>query len=315
MMRRLVLVSVLLASAARGAELAPGVTLIPGSFAPPAQPDGNTVVFRGTTGLVVVDTGRHPEHTQKILDFAREAHQPVAAIVNTHWHLDHVGGNLLVKKAFPDAAVYASSALEGALKGFLLRYRAQLTEMIDKTPDPEKQKPLRAEVALIDAGKALGPTEVVTKTGERTIAGRKLVLGLEAKAATAGDVWVFDPETRVLASGDLVTVPVPFLDTACPEGWKAALEDVSKKDFATLVPGHGAPMNRKGFETYRTAFGNLLACAASKAEKDACIDGWTKDAADLLSGESPKLVRGVLDYYVAAVLRGDPAQTSKLCGK
>ena len=50
---------------------------------------------------------------------------------------------------------------------------------------------------------------------------------LEARAVTAGDVWLFDPATRVLAAGDLVTLPAPFLDTACPERWKAALDRVA----------------------------------------------------------------------------------------
>ena len=50
-------------------ELAPGVDLLPGRFVKGTQPDGNTVILRGRTGLVVVDTGRHPEHTQGVIDF------------------------------------------------------------------------------------------------------------------------------------------------------------------------------------------------------------------------------------------------------
>src|SRR5205085_8413593 len=103
------------------------------------------------------------------------------------------------------------------------------------------------------------------------------------------------------------------LDTACPEGWKAALGHVAAKDFSVVVPGHGAPMPRKSFEAYRAAFGNLLLCAASTQAKDACVDGWTKDAAELNKGEDPKFVKMLMDYYVD-VLR-NAAQTAKLCGR
>jgi hypothetical protein len=210
--------------------------------------------------------------------------------------------------------IHASGAIGEALQGFLKSYRAQLEDAIAKTADAKKQESWRAEIALIDAGKVLSPDAIVTSSGARTIAGRALDLELESHAVTAGDVWVFDPSTRILAAGDLVTVPVPFLDTACPETWKAALAHLAQRDFKLLVPGHGAPMSRAEFETYRSAFGALLGCAASKAEKGVCIDGWMKDAGTLLGKDDPKFVRSVLDYYIDAHLRGDPAQTKRLCG-
>jgi len=279
--------------------LSPAVHLIPGKFVPGTQPDGNTVVIRGVKGLIVFDTGRHPEHTQAILDFAKEQHRPVQAIVNSHWHLDHISGNAVIRREYPAAAIYASGALAGAQKGFLANYRKQLEEMIDKVPDA------RAEIARIDS--VVGPDQVVTSSGPRTIAGRKLDLELEHDAATAGDVWLFDPATRILASGDLVTLPVPFLDTACPRGWKRALDHIAEYDFDVLVPGHGAPMHRQEFEQYRTAFGNLLVCAASDKKKDQCIDGWISDAGQLIAKDDPKFVRAMMDYYVDKLRSSDAA--------
>jgi len=73
--------------------LAEGIWLIPGAFMGNRQPDGNTVVFKGTTGLVVLDTGRHRWHRRAILDFAKHEVAPIVTIVNSHWHLDHVSGN------------------------------------------------------------------------------------------------------------------------------------------------------------------------------------------------------------------------------
>lgn len=294
-------------------HIAKNVDLIPGRFVSGSQPDGNTIVFSAPRGLIVIDTGRHPDHTNAILDFAKQLNRPVAAVINTHWHLDHIGGNPLVRSAYPNVRVYASSAFAEARTGFLASYRKQLEEGIAASKDPEQTKAWQAEIAILDSGDALAPDEVIANSGTRDIAGRKLQIGLETRAATAGDVWVFDPATRVLASGDLVTVPVPFLDTACPSGWSTALDHLAAIDFKTLIPGHGAPMTRADFDTYRRAFTNLLAC--SQTTKKDCVDGWMTDAASLVKNEDPKFVRAVTGYYVEQVLRGDPSHIAKLCGQ
>ena len=295
------------------APVAPGVDVIRGRFVPNTQPDGNSVLFRGPQGLVVVDTGRHPEHTQAILDFAAATKAPIAAVVNTHWHLDHVGGNPRVRAAHPGVRVYASGAIDGALTGFLADYKKQLQSMIDRTPDPEAQKPFRSEIGLIDAGRALAPDVRIEAGGRRTLAGRRLRIGFEARAVTAGDLWVFDPKTRVLAAGDLVTLPAPFLDTACPTGWQKALGDLAAVDFQTLVPGHGAPMTRQDFTAYRKAFDGLVACAASDDKSEECVDGWTSSIGPLLKDDDPKFVRALLGYYVDLLRKGG-SRIAGLCG-
>jgi len=296
-------------------QIADGIELIPGRFVPGTQPDGNSVVLRGARGLIVVDTGRHREHTQAVIDFAARLHLPIEAIVNTHWHLDHIGGNVLLRKVFPDVKVYASAELGRAREEFLDHYREQLVEAIAKSTDAAQKSAWQTEIELLDSDPAVAPDVAVDASGEREIAGRRVDLELERYAVTAGDVWLFDPATRVLVSGDLVTLPVPLMDTACPERWKSALARLAQRDFSVLVPGHGAPMQRREFDLYRVAFDRLLACAASALPKDACIEGWMKDASPLLSEESPKFVRSALGYYIDNSLRGDAARNAKLCGQ
>lgn len=54
---------------------------------------GNTAVFVGTDGVVVVDA-KNPGWGQPILDKIRElTPKPVTTMINTHAHGDHVGGN------------------------------------------------------------------------------------------------------------------------------------------------------------------------------------------------------------------------------
>jgi hydroxyacylglutathione hydrolase len=49
---------------------------------------------------LVFDPGLQPE---LILDFLNEQGLTVTAILNTHGHADHIGGNAAIKQAFPDA--------------------------------------------------------------------------------------------------------------------------------------------------------------------------------------------------------------------
>ena len=302
------MVALLLAAAI---AIAPDVHLVRGAFVPGRQPDGNTVILTTPDGLIVIDTGRHAAHTQQILDFARVSGRPVTAVINTHWHLDHTGGNARVRKAFPGARVHGSLAVREARKGFLARYRQQLEGRLAQAEGGAAEG-TRAEIALIDSGRALEPDDPVKGSGARLVAGRSLRLGLEGPAATAGDVWVFDPATKTLVAGDLVTLPAPFLDTACPEGWKAALSRLAAVDFERLVPGHGAPMGRREFEAYRAAFDGLLACGASERAKESCIEGWVEATAGLTDAE-PSFTRSLVGYYLDAHLRGDRVRQAALC--
>ena len=68
-----------------------------------SQPFGeNTylVWLPGRSDVIVIDPGLEPD---LILDFLREQGQAAAAILNTHGHGDHIGGNRAMKTAFPDA--------------------------------------------------------------------------------------------------------------------------------------------------------------------------------------------------------------------
>jgi len=295
--------------------VAPGVFLLRGAFVPGAQPDGNSVVLVGKDGLVVVDTGRHPAHTDRIVAYARASHRPVKVVVNTHWHLDHVGGNVILRRAYPGLRVWAGNGVEAAMSGFLANYRKQLQEQIAApTTGAAARAADEAEVGLIDAGRVLFPDEVVGAERTATLAGRRLVLRLETNAVTATDVQVFDPQTKVLAAGDLVTLPVPFFDTACPARWKDALGRLAAVDFTVLVPGHGPAMSRQDFDAYRAAYDGLLACAASAATKDACADGWIRQVGALVPEAEHGFTRALLGYYLDAHLRGDAAQQAALCG-
>ena len=302
------------ARASGGVPIARDIVLFPGGFAPGRQPDGNSIVLRAPDGLIVFDTGRHREHTRHLLDHARASGEDIAAIINSHWHLDHSSGNRMLRKAYPHAQVLASDAVDSALTGFLADSRKQAQAMIDRGAMTEPQlSEVRGDMETIAERDSLIPTRVVEHGEELKIAGRRVRIGLSANAATAGDVWLFDPATKVLLAGDLVTLPAPFLDTACAAGLRDALAALDDIDFQVLVPGHGAPMDRSAFGRYRVAFDHLLACAAGNDEAGRCIDGWLRDAGTLVPASQHDQARQLLDYYVVQVLRAPPERRERYC--
>jgi glyoxylase-like metal-dependent hydrolase (beta-lactamase superfamily II) len=276
-------------------EIAPDTYLVPGAMLPDRGPDGNTVIVVAPAGLIVIDTGRHPWHSDGILDFARRRRLPVSAIVNTHWHLDHSSGNGRVKAAHPAAKVYTTRAVDRALApgGFLVRNLAAARER-----PPEKSAARREEtdlfMATMEARDGLRPDVAVDESGTLTLAGRPLTARVAVDAVTDADLWLYDEASGVAVIGDLVTLPAPFFETACPGRWQDALDEVWATPFRLAVPGHGAPMTRGEFDTYRKAFGAFRACGGSDRPAAACAAGWTKDVGPLLGSDGDR--RQATDY-------------------
>lgn len=317
--------ALMLASAMAGAQtpaptptpvtpLPPAYTLVPGQFTPGAQPDGNSLLIEGPDGLLLLDTGRHVAHAQAVIAAIRARGKPLRWIVNSHWHLDHIGGNALLREAFPEARVMASEAIVDARSGFLARYRSQLVEQLAGLPEGDARRaPLQRELAIIDNTAAQTPHTSITGGGEEVLAGRPLWVGLARHAATAGDVWLYDPAARVLAAGDLVTWPVPFFDTACPARWSAALGQLAAQPFTQLVPGHGPVLSREDFGRYRQGFDTLLRCAGGNEPAAACITGWITALGPLLPEAQHGTARAYLGYYLDEHLRAAPAKAAAHC--
>ena len=280
-------------------EVAPSVHLLSGGFEPERGPDGNTIIFDAAQGLVVVDTGRHAWHSDAILAYARERGRPIAAIVNTHWHLDHSSGNGRLKAEYPRARVYTTSAIDRVIAqgGFLARNAEGAREMLAGAEISAVQ---REEVEIfLDTmahSEVLRPDVVVDRSQRMRLGGRRLDVHLTRGAVTDADVWLYDRRTRVAVIGDLVTFPAPFFETACPQRWREALDEVWATPFETVVPGHGAPMSRAQFDAWRGAYGAFIDCVESDAEAAVCATAWAQAMARFNNGQPQGA--GMATYYV-----------------
>ena len=170
--------------------------LLPGAILPERGPDGNTVLVTAPQGLVVVDTGRHAWHSDGILAFARARKQPIAIIVNTHWHLDHSSGNGRIKAEHPGAKVYTTRAVDRALapEGFLTRNlkflpvtengRAMgqigLKEVKSLTPAERSQRRVRQAMTPLSPEGAIAPrADAATALAQMQRTGRSRLLVVE----------------------------------------------------------------------------------------------------------------------------------------
>jgi glyoxylase-like metal-dependent hydrolase (beta-lactamase superfamily II) len=296
-----------------GATTNPAVVL-PGHIELERGPDGNTVILDAPEGLVVVDTGRHPEHARAILKHAETRGRPVVAMINTHWHLDHTTGNQDVAAKFPNAQIVTSPAVVGALDGFLARSRdAALKQLENAALPPDQRRRIERSLATIQNRSTLVPDIAVVKDGSHFLGGRRFELRLAANAVTQGDVWILVPDEDLAIVGDLVVAQMPFFDTGCEEGWVKALEAISAAKWERLVPGHGAEMDRAGFNRWHSAFIAFVDCAKSDRPTAECTAGWQRDALGFFSEQERESVAELGNYYVGEILRGPANEQMPYC--
>lgn len=153
----------------------------------------------------------------------------------------------------------------------------------------------------------------MSESADLNVAGRRLRVNVARFAATEGDIWIYDPVRRLVIAGDLVVAPVPFMDTACPEGWRRALDEIAATGFVTLIPGHGEPMDRSQFLAWRTAFNNLLDCGASGHARGECIAGWRRDAAQFIAPADQARMGQMAGYYIDSRLRASADERQRYC--
>jgi glyoxylase-like metal-dependent hydrolase (beta-lactamase superfamily II) len=284
-------------------EIVAGVYLIPGAMLPGRGPDGNSVIFIAPDGLVVVDTGRHAWHSDAILAFSRARGAPIAAILNTHWHLDHSSGNGRLKAAYPGARLYTTSAIDRALgaDGFLTRNVAGAEVMLaGGAIDAVQREEVQIFLDTMARSQTLRPDVAVDRSQRARLAGRRFDLRVSPNAVSDADLWLYDARTRVAVIGDFVTFPAPFFETACPEGWRAALDAVWATPFEIAIPGHGEPMTRAQFNIYRTAYGDFVDCVARDAAPSVCAAGWSEAIAPFIANEerAQRAAAPMAEYYV-----------------
>ena len=264
-----------------------GVWLIEGSIRPGRGPDGNTVILVEGDRVVVVDTGRNPWHQASIFAWMQGNALRPTAIVNTHWHLDHATGNIALKDRYPGLQTWAGDGMNHALSGILAQSLARnRTFMASDRGTPIQRQNAARSLAALEQGERLTADVLIESGGRRSVGGLDLDVFLSVDAASESDVWLRDPRTGTMIVGDLITLPSPFLDTACVQGWRDAMDAIAAETFERLIPGHGPVMTRADFDLYHRAFDLYIDCAGSVRPAEACGAEWAQLIAPLLGDDA-----------------------------
>ncbi len=222
----------------------------------------NSVVVVGRDGILLVDPGTSPGQAKVLREAIRGLGvQPVRYVVDTHFHFDHAFGNAAFAEALivghratrellgPDAL--AGRTVAGNLSGLPARIEKSLKDAAEEA-DPAKRSELERQAASLSAYRrellALAPVPPQLTFEDRMtlwLGGREIRLLHPGRAHTAGDVLVYLPQERVLASGDFFNGYVGYLGDAYVDEWADSLERLAALDFETVVPGHGAPFKGK----------------------------------------------------------------------
>jgi glyoxylase-like metal-dependent hydrolase (beta-lactamase superfamily II) len=101
--------------------------------------------------------------------------------------------------------------------------------------------------------KPLLPTLTFDKTYVIKDKAHDLHVDFHGRAHTAGDVVVFCPRKRVVATGDMVLATLPFPGDSFPKEWPKTIDSVSALPFDYVAGGHGALQHgRQRMHEYRT---------------------------------------------------------------
>jgi cyclase len=177
----------------------------------------------GSNGVVVIDTFEDVAPASDLLAEIRKiTNLPIRFVVNTHYHLDHTGGNAVFAQA--GATILAQRNLRGWLHTENLKF-------FGANPKPEQKAMVEALVL---------PDEVYSDAvdiylGERKIQVRYML------GHTGGDSVVIVPDANVVFAGDLVWQKhLPNLIDATTSDWVKTLEKLlADHSSATFVSGHG----------------------------------------------------------------------------
>ena len=219
----------------------------------PVEP--NALVIVNHDDVVVVDPGGVPLSAENAIRLIRSVtDKPVAVLVNTHWHGDHVLGNQVYKREFPNVRIVAHVNTKRDITGKPLEYIPRQDKMFTElvadwearlakgTLEPKYQVMLPdVKLAMAENRRFVltPPTETFTDELVLHQGAREIRIQYLGRGNTEGDAIVWLPKERILASGDLVVAPIPYGFGSFPKEWIETLDKLAAFDFRLLVPGHG----------------------------------------------------------------------------
>ncbi|MBA3781264.1 MAG: MBL fold metallo-hydrolase [Nocardioides sp.] len=228
--------------------------------------DVNVTAVGSDRGLMVVDThGSGLAATGVIEDLRRLGAGEVTTVVNTHSHFDHTFGNAAFRSAYGDIAIHAHENAAAATVVSGERIKGHYREDSD---DPHREEMLATDVVPADHTFS---SAVALDLGDRVVE-----LVHPGRGHTDGDLVVRIPDVDVVLAGDLVeeSAPPVYGVDCFPLDWPHSMDIVLglTTSRSTVVPGHGAPVDRDFVEIQRNDLGLMADAIRNLASRGVPLD-------------------------------------------
>lgn len=229
----------------------------PGVYAaidgPEHKAGSNAGFVIGDDGVLVVDSFFNVDAARALVaEIHRLTPKPIRYVVNTHYHLDHTGGDQVLRDA--GAIIIAHRNVRGWM-------RTNNANLFGDRITPE----IRAQIAAVPLPDLVTDKDLTVWLGSRKVVVRT------ALGHTGGDLTIFVPDAKVLFTGDLLwrKVPPNLIDGSVAE-WQATdsmFAGMRDAGHITYVPGHGDVAGVKDVQDFRQYLLDLrrLVAAGRKA--------------------------------------------------
>jgi len=190
---------------------------------------GNIAVLTGPDGKLLVDGGIGVSRPQLSKALAELGNEPIAHLVNTHWHFDHADGNEWLQAAGAKIIAHENT-------------RKHLSDV---------QRVEDWDYNFLALPASAVPAQVFAKEHQLKVNGASIAMKYYGPAHTDGDISVMFTEANVLHVGDTYWNDIyPFIDYSTGgsiNGMIAASDAnlaVANND-TIIIPGHGKPVSNK----------------------------------------------------------------------
>jgi cyclase len=251
---------------------------------------GNAGFVVGEDGVLVIDTFFTPQAAEELIDSINaETKQPIKYALNTHYHLDHSGGNQVFAARSIPIIAHDNVVLWQTTKNRrflpvpeeLQKRRSDVARQLSETPSDqtEKRGQLERQLRRIDAMltiKLTNPTVTLSKGTLHLYLGQREVVLFTLPGHTGGDILAYVPDANVVFTGDMSwRKTLPNLVDATVNDWITSLDTLLKDHpTAKFVPGHGQVATADDVREFRDYLDDLR----SRVKK-AITDGLTMDQA------------------------------------
>lgn len=249
---------------------------------------GNAGFVVGDEGVLIVDTFLTPGAVEDLIGvIAAETKQPIKYALNTHYHLDHTGGNqVLAARGVPIIAheklmewqtVKNRRFLPVAEE--LVKRRDAATKQLSEIPSDQadKRAPIERQIRRLDALmtiKLTNPSVTFAAGTVRLHLGKREVILFTLPGHTGGDVLAYVPDANVVFMGDMGwRKTLPNLVDATVNDWISSLDSLlGQYPNAKFVPGHGEVATAADVREFRDYLDDLRTRVKQGIERGLTIE-------------------------------------------